>query len=69
MPDPPSDDRRTVCERTLAQYGRAAAGSALGTYAAMSTYNVHNPDTAYTAIMCAATGELHPFVRVAMLPE
>ena len=67
-PDPPGDDRRTVCERTLAQYGQGAAGSALGVYAAMSTYNVHNAGTAYTAIMCAATGELHSFVRVAMVP-
>jgi len=68
VPDPPADDRRTVCERTLRQYGRAGAGSALGVYAAMSTYNVHNPTTAYTAVMCAATGALHAFARVAMVP-
>ena len=41
----------------------------LGAFAVASTYPVHNPHTAYTAIMSAASGELHAYVRDAMCPE
>lgn len=34
----------------------ATALTALGVFSAISTYPVHNPHTAYTAIMSAATG-------------
>ena len=47
----------------------AEAASSLGGFAVASTYPVHNPHTAYTAIMSAASGELHAYVRDAMCPE
>jgi hypothetical protein len=43
--------------------GRAEGASVLGVFAAISTAPVLNVDTAYTAVMRAATGELHAFVR------
>ena len=69
LPDPADDPRRSVAEATLAQFGRAEAASSLGGFAVASTYPVHNPHTAYTAIMSAASGELHAYVRDAMCPE
>ena len=69
LPDPADDPRRSVAEAALAQFGRAEAATPLGAFAVASTYPVHNPHTAYTAIMSAASGELHAYVRDAMCPE
>ena len=53
----------------MRQHGARKAVSALGLYAVVSTYPVHNPHTAYTAVMRASTGELHAYVRQSMCPE
>ena len=62
------DDRRTVAENLMRQYGQEIGATEVGLYAALSTFPVHNPTTAYTAIMHAATGSLEAFQRVAMEP-
>ena len=46
----------------------AEVATPLGVFAVLSTFPVLNPKTAYTAIMSAATGELHAYVRVPMCP-
>ena len=61
--DPPSDNRRSIAEGVMRQYGQKIGASKVGLFAALSTYPVHNPTTAYTAIMHAATGELDAFQR------
>lgn len=66
--DHADDPRRTVATNLLATYGQGLGASALGLYAACSTYPVHNEDTAYTTIMSAGTGEFSSFVREAMAP-
>ena len=68
LPDSPSDPRRTDAERSLRGLGRDEGASQLGLFAVVSTYPVHNPHSAYTAIMSASTGELHAYVRDAMCP-
>ena len=62
-PDPAGDARRTAAQRAMRALGQAEGASALGVFAAISTAPVLNDDTAYTAVMRAATGELHAFVR------
>ena len=69
LPDDSSDPRRTAAQNTLQQMGRANAASQLGLYAALGQYPVHNPHTAYTAIMDPAAGTLQSFVRQAMCPQ
>lgn len=69
LPDPAADPRRTVAERTMRGFGEAVGASELGLMAAASSFPVHNPHTAYTAYMRAATGTLVAFVRDAMCPE
>ena len=39
-----------------------------GLFATASAYPVHNPHTAYTAVMDPTTGSLQAFVRDAMCP-
>ena len=56
MPDPAADPRRTVAERTMSGFGAAVGATEVGLMAAASSYPVHNPHTAYTAYMRAATG-------------
>lgn len=68
QPDPANDDRRTVAECLLRQLGQVKGATHLGVYAVISSFPVHNVNTAYTAIMSAGTGELHGFVRQAMVP-
>ncbi|KAK3288405.1 hypothetical protein CYMTET_4115 [Cymbomonas tetramitiformis] len=68
QPDPASDDRRTVAECLLRQLGQVKGATNLGVYAVISSFPVHNVNTAYTAIMSAGTGELHGFVRQPMVP-
>ena len=62
-PDPTSDARRTKAEETMHSLGQDEGSTQLGVFAAVSTPPVLNEGTAYTAIMRAATGELHAFVR------
>ena len=40
----------------------------LGLFAVVSAYPVHNPHTAYTAVMSAKEGTLQAFVREASCP-
>ena len=62
-PDCPTDARRTKAEETMLGLGQDEGSTQLGVFAAVSTQPVLNEGTAYTAIMRAATGELHAFVR------
>ena len=48
---------------------RRQAATELGVFATLGAYPVHNPHTAYTALMDAAAGSLKAFVRTAMCPE
>ena len=68
LPDNPDDPRRTVAEATLASLGQTEAAGALGLFAVAGTYPVHNPSTAYTAVMDVRLGTLHAFVRQALCP-
>lgn len=68
-PDNEGDPRRTAAETLLRQVGQDEAASQLGLYAVASAFPVHNPHTAYTAVMSAKTGDFHAFVRRAMCPE
>eukprot|EP00756_Hemistasia_phaeocysticola_P033190 Hpha_TRINITY_DN16452_c1_g14::TRINITY_DN16452_c1_g14_i1::g.161484::m.161484 len=68
LPDPADDPRRTAAELTLRQAGAAAGANAIGMFAAASTYPVHNPHTAYTAVMHPATGAFHAWARQALCP-
>ena len=67
-PDPASDPRRTVAAGTLSNFGRDEAASLLGLYAVLSQYPVHNPDTAYTAVMDPGSGAFHVYVRSPLVP-
>ena len=69
LPDNSGDPRRTAADVLMRQHGTRNAVSAVGLFAVVSTYPIHNPDTAYTAVMCAATGELTAYVRQSMCPE
>ena len=66
QPDPPQDPRRTALERYLNEMGRELGTSKMGLFAAISTFPVHNPHTAYTAVMQADSGALTSFVRTSM---
>eukprot|EP00435_Cladocopium_sp_Y103_P057794 s163_g20.t1 len=67
LPDDVEDPRRTAAETLLQRLGREEA-SVTGLFAVVSAYPVHNPHTAYTAVMSAATGEFHAYVREASCP-
>jgi len=69
LPDPATDPRRSVATATLDQLGRSSASSPLGLFAVASTYPVHNPHTAYTAVMSARDGTLTSYVRTGLCPE
>lgn len=68
LPDNPADPRRTAAERLFHRVGQHEGTTQLGVFAVVSTYPVHNPNTAYTAVMSAATGEFHAYVREATCP-
>merc|ERR1712185_587197 len=68
LPDNPADPRRTAAEILLHRLGRREGTSQLGLFAALSAYPVHNPNTAYTALMSAASGEFHAYAREASCP-
>ena len=69
LPDNPADPRRTVAERELRTFGQPAPHTVQTlTYAVLSSYPVHNPHTAYTALMSARDGTLSAFVRRGMCP-
>ncbi|CAJ1362687.1 unnamed protein product [Effrenium voratum] len=56
LPDDVLDPRRTAAERLLRDMGQAEGATQMGLFAVSSAYPVHNPHTAYTAVMSAATG-------------
>ena len=62
------DPRRAAAEQTAAEMDAAEVATPLGVFAILSTFPVLNPKTAYTAVMSAATGELHAYIRVPMCP-
>ena len=66
QPDPAEDPRRTALEHYLNDMGPHVGTSTMGLFAAISTYPVHNPHTAYTAVMQPKTGLLTSFVRTSM---
>jgi hypothetical protein len=81
VPDRVVDPRRTAAEDMLsasastvptASTASTATQSVVGMnielFAVASTYPVHNPHTAYTALMNAKEGTLLPYVRIAMCP-
>lgn len=63
LPDNPEDPRRTAAQKFLAALTQTEAASQVGLFAVVSSEPVLNEDTAYSAIMRAATGELHCFIR------
>jgi N-acylethanolamine-hydrolysing acid amidase len=67
-PDPADDPRRSAGEATMAQLGRGFGTTPLGLFVAASAYPVHNPHTAYTAVMSPLSGELRAVVREALCP-
>jgi hypothetical protein len=76
LADNPSDPRRTVAEGMIGEFGQRVAASAVGLMMVAGTWPVHNPHTAYTALMDSGAGAegaagdlLIPFVRDAMCPE
>jgi hypothetical protein len=74
QPDPKFDPRRTRAEEMLQSVllgsgtGHDAAATALDLLAVASAYPVHNPHTAFTAVMDPATGALRAYVRDALCP-
>ena len=66
QPDPATDPRRTALERYLDDMGADIGVSKMGLFAAISTFPVHNPHTAYTAVMQPDSGALTSFVRTSM---
>ena len=52
----------------LADLGEASGASQLSLLAVASSYPVHNPHTAYTAVMDPASGALVAYVREALCP-
>ena len=74
VPDSVVDPRRTAAEDMLSAASTASTatqsvvGMNIELFAVASTYPVHNPHTAYTALMNAKEGTLLPYVRIAMCP-
>lgn len=68
LPDDLADPRRTAAETLLRRLGSWEGTTQLDLFAVMSSYPVHNPHTAYTAMMSAATGEFHAYIREAVCP-
>jgi N-acylethanolamine-hydrolysing acid amidase len=72
-PDSNEDPRRTVAENLLrldtpSLTQQTSVGINIELFSVASTYPIHNPHTAYTAVMNANTGILLSYVRVAMCP-
>jgi hypothetical protein len=68
LPDSASDARRTAVHRVAAELGLPFATTPTGLYALASAFPVHNPHTAYTALMSASDGTMHAVVREALCP-
>lgn len=68
LPDDVEDPRRTAAETLLQRLREEEPPTMTGLFAVVSAYPVHNPHTAYTAVMSAATGEFHAYVREASCP-
>lgn len=73
--DPSADPRRTYAESMLsslvaadAELGSTRHLSFLDLFGTASAYPVHNPHTAYTAVMDPVTGSLSAYVRDALCP-
>jgi hypothetical protein len=84
LADPPSDPRRLAAAAMLDQLSSSLASDSrrdlgpLDAFAVSSAYPVHNPHTAYTAVMRAgsdggtsggAGDSMQAYVRVAMCPK
>jgi len=67
-PDPDSDPRRKLATNLVWKYGQDLASSDLGLFAIMSTTPVHDTETAFTAVMCPATGSIQAFIKDALVP-
>ena len=67
--DNAADPRRTVAETLLNEMDPNNGASSLSLFAVASSYPIHNPHTAYTAVMNAKKGTLFAFVRTAMCPQ
>ena len=73
LPDPKTDPRRSSAEAMLSQISKeaedgAAALTTLDLFAVASAYPVHNPHTAFTAVLDPQSGKLHAYVRDGMCP-
>lgn len=68
-PDNAADPRRSAAESVLHNLGPALAKSEMGLFGVLSSFPVHNPHTAYTAMMSPAAGTMAAFVRTSMCPE
>ena len=66
-PDASDDPRRTVAETTLKNMGRGGSLE-LTLFSVASTFPVHNPHTAYTAVFDIRAGTLRAFVRTGLCP-
>ena len=54
--------------RVAAELGLPLATTPTGLYALSSVFPVHNPHTAYTALMSASDGTMYAVVREALCP-
>lgn len=61
MADPEDDNRRTVAENIMEEFGQEVA-TPLGLYSVIASDVVYNSGTAYTAIMSARTGDMYAVV-------
>lgn len=68
LPDDVEDPRRTAAETLLRRMKEEDGLSMTGLFAVVSSYPVHNPHTAYTAVMFPVTGQFHVYVREASCP-
>ena len=66
--EPTSDVRCKPAQALMIEMSGRLSGSSLGVGMVASAFPVHNPTTAYTAVMNAATGDFHAFVRDPLKP-
>ena len=63
LAEPKTDIRCAPGKLLLENMGRVLSGSSMGIYAVTSAFPVHNPTTAYTAVMNVKNDFFHSFVR------
>ena len=73
LPDSRADPRRTRAESMLTSILGSARGqrsppTEVDLFAVASAYPIHNPHTAYTAVMNPVTGQLSAYVRDSLCP-